>query len=449
MNRRAVIFVVSMVVLTLLNFLWPAEPSPLVSSSFGRTGSAHGALYDLLFEQGLTAGRSFEAGRRLAGPGTIWWIDPIGVCDGRIARSGEVDVLDAEDVAWPVAGWLREGGVGVVFLQSAEPGGPVLGGQDELVECDAIAGVPLPARVRLEPDRSAGQGPSQGEGEEGGEGEGEEREGEKEKGRAEELPAAEPASPVIVAGQAVGAPRRLPLAAPHAFEESLDWAIAAEVERADVGTRPFVLLRSFGEGLLVVVADSGFTHNRWLDQDDSAPLAVDLVNAFGEPRFDEREHGLLPETSAIRYIASSSALPTFVGLAILGMVYAWRGNALPARSVSEFDPAVPTLETYVTSMTTLYAGTRDHSRVLERYRELTASKLKRHFGLAHEVSRRALAERIEGDPRSRRDARDEPEAAAQRRERLAGLVEPRPVATVAELEAAVRELDALVMEVTR
>jgi hypothetical protein len=297
-----------------------------------------------------------------------------------------------------------------VFLQSADPGGPVLEDQDELVACDAIAGVPLPARVSLEPG-----------------------------------------SPMLVSGQALGpgAPRRLPATEAFAFAESLDWAVAAETLQQDGGSLPFVLIRSFGDGLLVVVADSGFTHNHWLDKSDAANLAVDLVDAFGEPRFDEREHGLLPETSAFRFIAASSALPVFVGLAVLGIVYAWRGNALPARSVSEFDPAVPTLETYVTSMTALYAGTRDHSRVLERYRELTASKLRRHFGLAQEVSRRALAERIEEDPRSRREARDEPEAAARRREQLAGFVEPRPVATVAELEAAVRELDALVMEVTR
>ncbi len=407
MNRPAAIFVAALVVLTTVNFLWPAPPSPLSSSSFGRAGSGHGALYDLLAETGLGRGRSFESARRLADAGTLWWIDPIGVCDGRIARSGEVDVLDAEDVAWPVGEWLRSGGVGIVFLQSGD-GGPVLEAQQELVACDAIAGMLLPDRERL-----AGEGPE------------------------------------VEAGAVVEQARRLPLAEPYAFVEALDWNVAARIRSATSEPRPFVLERSVGKGRLVVVADSGFTHNLWLDQADSAPLAIDLVAAFGAPRFDEREHGFLPETNALRYIAGSAALPVYVGLLVLALLHAWRGSALPARRVQEFDPAAPTLETYTASMAALYAGTRDHARVLDRYRELTASRLRRHFGLSQEVSRRALAERIERDPRTRCDPAREPEGAARLRERLLALVEPGPVATTAALEAAVRELDALVLEVTR
>jgi hypothetical protein len=207
-----------------------------------------------------------------------------------------------------------------------------------------------------------------------------------------------------------------------------------EAATAGKGPAPFVLTRALGEGRLVVVADSGFSHNRWLDGDDAAPLAVDLVRAYGVPRFDEREHGLLPETSAFRYLASSAALPAFVGLALLGLLYAWHGAALPARSVREFDPEAPTLETYVSSMAALYAGTHDHARVLERYRELTAGRLRRHFGLPHEVSRIALAERI------RRDGR----VAASR---LASLTDATRVESAAELAAAAHELDELVREI--
>jgi hypothetical protein len=86
-------------------------------------------------------------------------------------------------------------------------------------------------------------------------------------------------------------------------------------------------------------------------------------------------------------------------------------------------------------MAALYAGTRDHDRVFERYRELTASRLRRHFGLPQEVSRLALADRIERDHKATR--------------RLAWLREDRAVSTEAELGAAVRELDALVAEVAR
>jgi hypothetical protein len=416
MNRRVVLFFALMAVLTIVNFLWPVAPSPLTSSSFGKTGSGHGALYDLLNESDLARGRSFESARRLVDPGTLWWIDPEGTCDGRIARGGEVDILDSEDVVWPVAEWIRAGGVGVVFLQAAEPGGPVLSPQKELVSCDAIAGIPLPERLPLGPPAES----------------------------------SDPAdSYAVVQGSLLGAPRKLPGSAPHAFEEALDWAVGARIALPGDAPKPFLLLRSLGEGKLVVVADSGFTHNQALDRLDSAPFAIDLVAAFGKPRFDEREHGFLPETSAFRYIAGSPARSVYVGLAFLGLLYLWRGNALPSRSVQEFDPAAPTLETYVTSMAALYAATRDHSRVLERYRELTASRLKRHLGLPLEVSRRELAERIEVDRRLRSSSAEEAGSGSRLRARLAQLTESRPASRASEVEAAAHELDALVMEVTR
>ena len=396
MTRRTVLLVALLAVLSFVNFLWPETPSPLVVSSFGQAGSGHGALYDLLAESSLARGRSFESGRRLEDPGPIWWIDPLGVCDGRIARSGEVDVLDAEDVAWPVGDWIRQGGTAVVWLQSSDPGGPVGDAQEELVLCDAIAGIPLPDRTPLSADADVAH--------------------------------------ATVEGPLLAEPRRIPIGRPFVFEEALDWAVAARARSEEGDPHPFVLSRSVGAGLLVVVADSGFAHNRWLDAGDSAPLALDLVRAFGPPAFDEREHGFLPETSAFRYIAASAAWPVYVGLALLGLLYAWRGNALPARSVKELDPATPTLDTYVGSMAALYAGTRDHARVFERYRELTAARIRRHLGLPQEVGRLALADRIERDRKAG--------------ERVMWLRDDRRIETAAQLETAVAELDALVTEVT-
>ncbi len=419
MSRSKLLFVVVLVLLTLVNFLWPSPPSPLTSSSFGTSASGHGAVYELLAESGRTRGRSFESGRRLRGDGPIWWIDPLGVCDGRIASRGEADVLDAEDVQWPAGRWLREGGSALVFLQSADAGGPVLPPQDSLVVCDAIAGVPLPRRDRL--TRAEVEGPPYPN-----------------------------AARFRVEGPLAPTARFLAQSKVYVFEEPLDWQVSARIRNGEQGeAHPFVLSRPLGEGWLVVVADSGFTHNAWLDQAGAAAFVVDLVDAHGPPRFDEREHGFVPETNAFRFIAASSAAPVFAGLIVLGGLYAWRGNALPARSVGEFDPATPTLDNYVASMSSLYDRSRDHSQVLERYRALTASRLERYFGLPHDVSRRALVERIEGDPRRPQDTKVGSEAASRRRARLASLMDSRPVTSAAELEAAVRELDALVMEVTR
>ncbi len=424
MSSRVVWVVSALVVLTLLNFFWPVPPSPLTSSSFGKAGSGHGALYDLLAEAGASRGRSFESGRRLADEGTIWWIDPVGVCDGRIAMGGEADVLDAEDVQWPVGSWVREGGTAAVFLQSADPGGPVLAPQGALVTCDAIAGVPVPLRDRLEaaaPDQS-------------------------EPGTAHFRIRGD--AHFRIRGDLTQGARALSQAKAYAFQEALDWDVLASVERVgDADVLPFVLSRSLGAGRLVVVADSGFTHNAWLDRADAAPLAVDLVAALGPPRFDEREHGFVPETSALRYIGRSAARPVFLGLLALGLLYAWRGNALPSRSVAEVDTAAPTLDNYVTSMAALYARTRDHARVVERYRELTVSRLERHFGLPPGLGPQALLERIEGDPRRLGAERRTPGETI--RERMAILVEPPAVSSASDLESAARELDSIVMEVAR
>jgi hypothetical protein len=416
MSRRGLLFLVALVAIAAVSFLWPAARSPLSSSSFGKTGSGHAALYDLLREADLARGRSFESSRRLTDPGTLWWIDPLGICDSRIARGGEVDILDAEDVTWPGVEWIRGGGVAVVFLQAAVPGGPVLPDQEHLVACDAVAGFRLPERFLL----PAGVASSQ---------------------RVE--------AETVVQGAWGGEPRKLPGAAPYVFEQALDWAVAARIARPGEADWPFVLSRSWGEGRLVVVADSGFSHNYALDQLDAAPFAIDLVAAFGKPRFDEREHGFLPETNAFRYLAGSPARGVYLGLGFLGLLYLWRGNALPARSVQEADPAAPTLETYVTSLAALYARSGDYSRVLERYRELTASRLKRYFGLSQELSRRALVERIQADRRPPSAGPDEIDASPPLRRGLASLTEQRPAANLRELEAAADELDALVKEVTR
>jgi hypothetical protein len=247
----------------------------------------------------------------------------------------------------------------------------------------------------------------------------------------------------VVTGALTASPRRLAGEGILAFEEALDWSIAASAsalpaagEAATQSSRPFVLERGLGAGRIAVVADSRFTHNQWLDSEDAAPLAVDLARRYGIPFIDEREHGFVSESNALRYLASSPAWPVFAGLALLGALFAWRGTALPARSVEEFDPEAPTLATFVDSMAGLYARSRDYARLLERYRELTAARLRRHFGLPAEVSISALAERIE------RDRRVSPAA-------LRSLTDSISAGSSRELAAAARDLDALAREVTR
>jgi len=83
----------------------------------------------------------------------------------------------------------------------------------------------------------------------------------------------------------------------------------------------------------------------------------------------------------------------------------------------------------------LYAATRDHRRVLERYRELTAARLRRHFGLAPDTPLATLIERLRRERRAAPAAIDLLAAGAGARDEAA-------------LRAAARALDGLVREAT-
>src|SRR5262249_56347460 len=214
------------------------------------------------------------------------------------------------------------------------------------------------------------------------------------------------------------------------FTETRDWTV-----RAAIGDRPFVLERTLGRGRIVLVADGHFLWNRGLADADAAPLAVDLARAYGAPRFPEGGTGAQVERRTAAYLLRSPALGLFVGLALTGMLFAWQGSLVPPRSLADEPTEAPTLGAFVDSLAILYAGTRDHGRVLERYRALTAGRLRRHFGLPPETPLETLAARLQRDTRLDRAT-------------LALLAEGRLVRDEAALRVAVAALDALVREAT-
>jgi hypothetical protein len=163
---------------------------------------------------------------------------------------------------------------------------------------------------------------------------------------------------------------------------------------------------------------------------------MDLARAFGAPRFDERSHGLHRERHPVRFLLASAARLPLAGGLVLALLFVWAGAAWAPRRISDATVGAPTLDEFVDSLARLYAGTGDYARVLERYRELTAARLRRHFGLAAEIP---LSELIDRVARGRRVDR----AALAR---LAGGAAP---ADAAGLRAAVRRLDALVAEAVR
>jgi hypothetical protein len=206
--------------------------------------------------------------------------------------------------------------------------------------------------------------------------------------------------------------------------------------RVHWATKPFVLERAQGRGRLVVIADGRILENGTLADDEGASLfAVDLVRAYGAPRFVEADQGLLDarSRSAILYLARSPAIALFAGLVLTGVLVAWRGALVPPRTIDDDPLPAPTLTTFVGSLARLYAGSRDYGRLLARYRDLTARRLRAHLGLPPHASLDAVVERIERTRPAVRGVR-------------AALVEDR-AATPDAFSAAVARLDSLAAEV--
>jgi len=333
------------------------------------------ALFDLLTELGYPVARS-GGEPELPSDATVWWIEPAGVACGAPGAGGE----------WPFASWVEAGGRAVVFL----PGSP------RATRCRLGDAVPLPDQlVRA----SAGASPRE---------------------RGEHPLVTGDVTPHARSLRSAGLP----------FADAGDWMV-----RARLGDHPFVLERALGRGQLVVVADAAFLSNVQLDQADAAPLALDLVEAYGAPRFFEPGAAAGAGRGSVAYLATSPALALFAGMALTGLLFAWQGSLVPPRAAGDAGPGAPSLETFVDSLAALYAATRDHSRVLERYRELTAARLRRHFGLAPDTPLATLIERLRRERRAAPAAIDLLAAGAGARDEAA-------------LRAAARALDGLVREAT-
>lgn len=367
----------------LLALLGPGEGAEHTATSYGTGPQGQRALHELLVERDLSPGRSLDPPSRLEPGDTVWWIEPDGLC-------GE------EDSDRGLRAWMERGGTAVVFLppppaeERAASDEEAGGAGPPAPACDALAGLALPPRT-------PGAGPE-------------------------------------LEGPRLPRRRALPLASPHAFAGPGEgWQAALRA-----GARPFALERSVGEGRLVAVADARFLHNAHLGEADAAPLAVDLVRAYGRPRIDERAHGFVPETHPVRYVARSPAAPLFLGLIALGGLAAWRGSAWPRpqawQEPEDPERTAPSLERFVASLADLYARSGDHARVAERYRELCAARIRRRLGLPAGLPVRALVERLERDGR-----------APPGRLRL---LEAPPPRDAAGLRQRVRALDGLVEEVT-
>lgn len=416
--------VVVFFVLVLIGLVFQNDSRQLTQSSYGAIPAGHGILYDTLEELELPVSRSFARMERLPATATLWWIEPprlLGIDEPSEAPTDaeesaepeppatvpeepaeETEESSVEDEAREqierglrrfrretvtpavrdlagaaLADWIEAGGTAVVFL------GVSPGSLGEL----RVADVAVPERDPLVLPEASG------------------------------LPSPEhdplgtagiPGKPaqIQLRGSLLPASRTVALDRPVAFAETGDgWTAVAWANG-----QPFALERRLGEGRLVVVADARFLSNRLLPRADAAPLALDFVRAYGVPRIDERSHGFSASRGVITTLAASPAAFCFAGLGLCGMVFAWLGGSLPRRSVGDAALPAPTLEGYVNAMADYYGATREYSRVLERYRDLSGRRLRRALALPPDAPLERVVERA---ARSRRADPEEIELLAR------------------------------------
>jgi hypothetical protein len=329
------------------------ESWELTQTSHGIIPVGHGAVYEMLMQLGLGAGRSYENERNLPEAATVWWIEPGGLCSG--AGDGPLEA-DRSGV-WRATDWMARGGTGVVFLP------------DKPLDCLAegvLAGEPIPARTLDVDDEAPGD-----------------------ETLGEELNE-ETLGITTMLGKILRQPRTLDKMPLRHFRNTMNY----EVLVADVEFGPFVVSRKIGEGQLVLVASALPLRNTSLRKADAATFVVDLALAFGSPLIDEREHGLLPRPLPIVFLVRSAAMPAFGGVVLLGALLIWRARAESPPRLEPDQPEPPTLDAYIGSVANLYRGTRDHIEVLRAYQEFALSQLRRSLRLPPAASREQLENRL-------------------------------------------------------
>jgi len=386
MSRAARVSGFALVLLLILMGWFTQDPArELTATTFGTIPVGFGAAFELFAGLGLPVARSYAPPNQLARGATVWWMAPAGLCDPPAGASADVAPSDASSLRQ----WIETGGHALVFVPLA---------------CSAVAGIAVPEIVTPDAGASAPQ--------------------------TDDKKAPPPVEqmltgPIVPSARTIDTPRL------KVFRGGDGWTIGARVEG-----QPFVLEQPIGQGRVVLIADATIFRNAWIARADNAVFAVDLVRAFGVPLFDERAHGLRAEESALLYLATSPAAWFFCGLALLGLLTVWRGHMWPARSLTEEAMGAPTLETFVSALAHLYARTGDWDRVLQRYRDFTVARLRRHFGLPPETPTAVLVERLRTTHRLASD-------------RLGVLTDSRRATSATTLRAQARALDSLVEEAIR
>lgn len=375
--------------LLITGLLLQPENRSATATTYGDAPWGFAALLELLARLDFPATRNLAAPSSLP-PATLWLIEPPHLC----RLPGEDD--DSPLAANEIDEWVKTGGTVVVFLSSSSVRGQSCG---DIGEMAIPPMAPLVCRNVRDGDRC----------------------------RIEAGAAARERNTFIVDGDNVRH-RRLRVDGLRRFRDVGGWRTVASVDG-----EPFILEHAFGNGRIVLVADSRFLRNQWLHWGDASVLAVDLATMYGTPRLDEWTHGYREHSSVIAFLLRSSALPLLFGFAFTGLVLAWFGFSLPVRT-PDADSSAPSLADAVERIAAAYAASADYPHLLQRYREFTSERLRLLLHLPPETSADLLREHLQS-----RGLLDE--------ERRQALFEAKAPHSPAAIQAMATTLDRLILEV--
>ncbi len=362
-----VAFALLLVGLTILNLSYQADMAlELSPTTYGRAGHGFGALYDLLEELNVPVTRSRARHEAVVPDAPLWLVRP------------DLDMPIDTDLEQPLRGPPSDA---LTPLQAfiAAGGTAVLIGADERLW--RAFGVETQERTP-KPARAGG-------------------------------PLLEPAG------------GSLALAAALVFEESAEDDVLLRIDGA-----PFALLRRYGAGHLVAVADAEPFTNGELAAHDHAQLAVTLARAFGAPRFDERSHGLRDQASLTGALGGPRLALMSAAFALLSLFALWSARRIPQAALAHQPLPDPNLGQFVDALAAAYTrkGTREANAAFGAYAHGFRQRLRKALYGRAQGSDALLAQRLA------RDLAEDSTLLAQ----LSGQAE---VASLAELERAVGKLE--------
>lgn len=206
----------------------------------------------------------------------------------------------------------------------------------------------------------------------------------------------------IVTGEWTRLPRSIKVEGLLYFGEARDHAQV----RLSAGKAPFAIELTQGKGKLIAIADGRFLRNINLAESDDSVLLVDLAHALGPVVFDERCHGLTMPVSIFAAIAYSRAmLPLAMGF-VLVMLWAGEQRSWPKRMLPADSAGIsPSIVSFVESLGTLYARTREPQAAFAAYRSGFLHRLRREIAPRAELPEHLLVDRIDRDRSISDDAR--------------------------------------------